>query len=471
MLKRLMKNISLLMVSQIISYVLLFVYTIITARYLGVTEFGTLSFALAFVTIITIFTDLGLNTVLTREISLQNSLEQRYINHIFSMKLILVFVVLILSSIYFLLMQYPLDTLYFIFIISLSVIFTTFSSFFYSIIQAHENLKYQAVGSVLSSSLLLIGILLVEYLNVNAIWVAISYLLVSVIVLLYILFFYSNNFILPKFEYNLNFNKLILKDSLQICLIGLFVTIYIWIDSMILFSIKGGFATGLYGVAYKIMLFFYFIPLAINYSIFPVISRLQSSNRLKLKQLLEKYFIFMIMISIPICIFITVLADKIIISLFGNGYLESILALQILIWSILFAFTASPFSELFIATKRQIIVTKITGLCMLGNVLLNLILIPKFSFIGASVATLLTYIAVGVLIIFLGYKYGYLTLEKSFLVKILKIFIANFMMAIFIWLFKSFNLIILSIISIIVYLAILYILGLINREEILNYSL
>ena len=415
MLKRLMKNISYLMVSQILSYVLMFIYTLITARYLGVTEFGIISFALAFVTIISIFTDLGLNTVLTREIALNNSLEQKYINNIFSTKLILVFIVLVISLIYLFIMHYQKDILYIVFIISLSVIFTTFSSFLYAITQAHENLKYQAIGSVLSSFLLLIGILLVEYFNLNVFWVVILYLFASVLVLIYILKFYFSHFILPKFEFNLDFNKAILKDSLQICLIGIFVTVYVWIDSMILFSIKGGQPTGLYSAAYRIMLFFYFIPIAVNYSIFPIISKLHSSNRSLVEKLLEKYFVLMVMISIPICILVSLLANKIVVMLFGNAYLESVLVLQILIWSILFAFTSSPFAELFIATKRQIIVTKITGLCMVGNIVLNIILIPKFSFIGASIATLSTYIILGVLLIFLGIRYEYLTVDKKFM--------------------------------------------------------
>lgn len=466
--KRLMKNISLLMVSQVASYILLFIYNVLIARYLGVSDYGIFSFALAFVTIIAIFTDLGLNTILTREIAIHKQKTEKYTNMVFSIKLILVFAVLLFSVVFLWAMNYQNELFNVVFLITFSVIFVAFTNFFYAIFQAHEEMGYQAIGTFLNSVFLVAGILIVEYLNLNLLWVAFIYTLVSMMVLFYVFIFYMKGFHLPRLEFDIDFYEILMKDSLQVFLISLFVTIYIWIDSLILFYFQGNQATGLYSVAYRLMLALFFIPNAINYAVFPVMARLRISSPSKLKLLVEKYFLFMLMVTIPVCIGTTILADKIILLLYGNEYLGAILALQILIWSVLFGFTSSPYAELFISTKKQGIVSKITGICMIFNIIINLILIPQYSYIGASIATLLTNIVLGSFLIYMGIKSRYTTLDKSMLVKMTKILTSSLLVGVFIWMFKDLNLLILVPISILIYFILLYLLGIANKEEIEN---
>ena len=67
--QRILKNMGLLLFSQIVAIIFGFFYTIYMARFLGVEGFGIISFAMAFTGIFGVITDFGLNTLTTRDVS------------------------------------------------------------------------------------------------------------------------------------------------------------------------------------------------------------------------------------------------------------------------------------------------------------------------------------------------------------------------------------------------------------------
>ena len=80
--QRIAKNTGVLLVSQIASYIIGFFFIMYTARYLGAEGFGILSFALAFTAIFAVFSDLGYNTLLIREVARDKSLTGKYLGNI-----------------------------------------------------------------------------------------------------------------------------------------------------------------------------------------------------------------------------------------------------------------------------------------------------------------------------------------------------------------------------------------------------
>ena len=87
--QRIAKNTGILFSAQIIACILGFFYSIYMARYLGPVGFGVLSFAIALILIFGVFGDLGLSTLLTRELSKDKSLEEKYIGNFIPIKIIL----------------------------------------------------------------------------------------------------------------------------------------------------------------------------------------------------------------------------------------------------------------------------------------------------------------------------------------------------------------------------------------------
>ncbi|KKI00363.1 hypothetical protein EO95_13895 [Methanosarcina sp. 1.H.T.1A.1] len=456
--QKITKNTSVLFVAQIVSLGLGFLYTIYTARYLGAGRFGILCFALAFTSIFGVFADLGLNTLATREISRNMSLSRKYLGNIIPLKVILAIITLGFIVQIINLIGYSDETKKVVYIIALSAILTTFTGIFNSIFQAFEKMEYQSIGLILQSMLMFIGVLFALNQRLDIISFSFIYLVVNFIVLGYSSIICVWKFVLPKFEVDWSFWTHTIKAALPFGLTGISGLAYTYTDSVMLSLMQGDEVVGWYSAAYRLPLILLFIPSVINISIFPLMSRSYISSKSSLKSICEVYCISMLIIGIPIGVGTTALADKIILLIFGSGYEPSVIALKILIWTIVITYSGAAFVKLFESTNRQIVITKISGICLVVNIILNLLLIPKFSYIGASVATVITeFILVGSIFIY-SYKSGYGIPGKKLIRIISKITVSSIIMGVFVWYFVNLNLLLLVSLAIPLYFGVLYML-------------
>ena len=85
----LFKNVSWVTLSQVITNICAFLWTILIARYLGVSDYGTLSFVISFTVLIGMGTDIGITTFTTRELSQNRSKTKKYIDNLILYKILL----------------------------------------------------------------------------------------------------------------------------------------------------------------------------------------------------------------------------------------------------------------------------------------------------------------------------------------------------------------------------------------------
>jgi O-antigen/teichoic acid export membrane protein len=466
--QKLAKNIGSLFVSQILGYFIAFIYSIYLIRYLGVENFGVLSFALALTSILTVFCDLGLTTLMTREVAKDKSLTNKYLKNTISIKLLLSIAVVIFTVVIINNLGYPQSELYVIYFLLLSLIFTTFCGVFFSIFQAYEKLEYQSIANVLNSILMFIGVIILINYNSGLIWISALYALVNGLILLYYLYISTSKFKFPfpKIEFDFEFWKTSIAIALQFGLIGVFSTIYIWIDSVMLSFMVNNEAVGLYNAAYRIITVLLFVPFVMNAAIFPVMSKLYDSGGDSLNKLVEKYLKAMIIVSIPLGIGVTFLAKDIIILLFGNAYADSAIALQILVWATVITFIYSSYVSLFISADKQMTLNKIAFFGMIINIVLNLFLIPKFSFIAASFNTVLTELSMIILVFITASSSNMLLNKKQILNDFTRVIISGLIMALFLVFFNYLELFLLIFLAVIVYIVALFITRAIDEEDI-----
>ena len=173
--KSIFKNTSWLSVSQIITSICAFLWTIIIARYLGVSDYGILSFGISFTALLGIIMDLGMSTYITREIAKRKDLVLKYVNNIFLFKLILAILLFFISWLVLYLMKYSQLTIIVTLIFSIELIFMSMVGFLNGVFQAFEEVKYQAIGAILNSIFLLIGIMITLGFNLGVISIALAY--------------------------------------------------------------------------------------------------------------------------------------------------------------------------------------------------------------------------------------------------------------------------------------------------------
>jgi len=183
---------------------------------------------------------------------------------------------------------------------------------------------------------------------------------------------------------------------------------------MLLF-IAGKSYVGWYVTAHKLTYALEFIPSAFGVSIFPALSDYYINSKEKLAKTFEKAMHYLLILSVPISIGIFILAEKIIISLYGEVFAASIMPLRILIVGLVVIFLNFPVGAFLNACNKQVINTRNMGITVLINIILNIFLIREYTFNGAAVAALIS----GFVLFFLGLRWVGKVIEydKKFLLK------------------------------------------------------
>lgn len=184
--------------------------------------------------------------------------------------------------------------------------------------------------------------------------------------------------------------KEVLKGSLPYGILGVLGLLYFRIDTLLLSYLKGAEQTGFYGAAYKFLEAIVFVPSAISSAMFPVLAKLHDDNIQGVKKLYFSSLKFLGVFSLPILLGYIFILPFVIRWLLPD-YLPAVGAVWILSLAIPFMFIHVPGAIVLLSTDKFLKPVIVLSLIMLTfNILLNLILIPNYGFIGSSWATVLS---------------------------------------------------------------------------------
>lgn len=461
--QKIAKNMMFLLASQIITLAINFFYTTYTARYLGAEGLGVLSFALAFAGIFGLFSDFGINSLTIREVARDKRLAGKYVGNALIIKVCLSVISFGIIAIAINLLGYPEQTIKVVYLFALYTVFSNFNGIFYSIFSSFENMEYSSIGRILNSVLMLIGTFIAIEQGVDILGFAFVYLFVNMLVLVYSSFIFIFKFKTYKLEFNCCFSRSLLLISLPFFLSAIVDTIGFKTDILMLSFMKGDVITGWYSAAFRLMEVLIFIPSIFGGAIYPVLSNFYVSSQESLRYTFQKSFEYLIIASLPIAVGTTILADRIILTIYGKDFISSIIVLQILIWTIPTIFLSYFIGTMLASVNKQYLAFKISFICAFFNIMANLLLIPKYGLIGASVATVISsLLACTLSLCFLPIPI-HISSNHNFIMKPL---IASLIMGIFLFNFKEMNLLALICLSIFVYSITLIIIGTFSKTDI-----
>ena len=427
--KTLFKNVSWVTTSQVIVNLCAFFWTIAIARYLGVNDYGILSFAISFTVLLGMGTDIGMSTFSTREISQDRSKTQKYINNVIPFKILLSIALFIVTALILLILGYNKLTIEVALIISLETIFICMIKFIGGVFQAYENQKINSIGEMIAGILLLVFTLIVIAFDLGLIGVAVSYALAYLIFLIHMIFNMNKSFGIPKFEFDLSFWKRTAIRSIPFGLSIFFYTVYFSIDVVMIQFLSGDYATGLYNSAYKIVSVFAAFYVIYQYVIFPLMSKLYAEDTNLLKVSFEQSFKYSLLILLPLSIGVYLYSDYIINLIYSSQYALASPAMQILIWTIVFLFINGVATSLLNSIGKEVSVTKIYVVAAVFNIVLNYFMIPVLSYNGAAITTVLSEILILILMMYSISKTEYKP-DLSLLKTIVKLIVCGIILAI-----------------------------------------
>jgi O-antigen/teichoic acid export membrane protein len=378
-----------LAVAEVITKLLAFILVIFVARYLGDVDYGKYAFALAFTSFFAIIADPGFSTLTIRELARDKELAGKYLGNISLVKFILSFVAFLLVVIFINLMHYPSDTTLAVYIAGAYVVLTSFNQFFISIFRAFEKMEYETLVRIIEKVILFSLVITFIYLGYGLIEIVSAFLISSIFSFVFCGLVVLRKFTKPKFEIDFSFLKHATKEALPFALTAVFTVIYFRIDTVLLSMMKGDAVVGWYNAAYNIIFGLMIIPLLYTTAIFPAMSRFSKSSIDAFNKIGTLSFKYLLILGLPISIGVTLLADKIILLVYGPEYIVAIIALQILVWSFFIMCLCGIPTTSLNATNKQHIVTAGMGITAILNIILNLILIPKYSLVGAAIATII----------------------------------------------------------------------------------
>jgi len=182
-----------------------------------------------------------------------------------------------------------------------------------------------------------------------------------------------------------------MRTSFPLMINLLLATVFFRIDILLLKPMKGDAVVGYYGAAYKYIDGLNIIPAYFTQAIFPLMSRYADSSRDSLMRAYRLALRLLLMIALPIAFGTPFIAEGLIMVLGGAEYLpDSKIALQLIIWFLPFSFVNSVTQYVLIAINQQRFLTKAFVIGVSFNLIANLIVIPRFSYMGAAVVTVLS---------------------------------------------------------------------------------
>ncbi len=462
------RNTSYFTLALILQKIISFTYFTIIARALGPADLGKYYFAIAFTTIFAIIIDLGLANVLTREVARSKEQTEKLLGNILTIKIPLV--VLSWGLVFMVInwLGYPVITKQLVYLSSICMILDSFTATFFAVSRGWHNLFFESIASVIFQLIVLITGLAVLKLNLGLAWLMTSLIAASIFNFLFsfcLLWFKWR--IKPRPSFNAILFKTIIKISIPFALFFIFQRIYTYLDSVLLSIMAGDEYVGYYQVAFKIIFALQFLPAAFTASLYPAMSAYWASNRGQLAITFERAMSYLIIISLPIAIGIASIADKVIL-LFKSGFDQSILPIQINMAALLFMFVAYPIGSLLNACDKQTVNTINMGITVLASIILNILLIPKWQAVGASLTVAIT----SCLTFFLGLIWVPKIIKyrpKIITLIFIKSVIASLIMSLVIFYLKSLlNVFLVVTIAGLIYFILLFIFKAFRKEDIVS---
>ena len=375
---------------RVIGMAVTFFVVVYVARYLGPANFGLLSYAGSFVGLFMGIAALGLDNIVVRELVKNERKRDELLGTTFVLKITGSILVLIIIVIAVRFTNNDNFTNLLIFIIAIGTIFQSFNviNFYF---QAKVVSKYTVYVQIFSTILCAIIKLLIIYFNMGLIYFATVTLLQSIILASGLITMYIKQK-LNLFNWRINFDlaKRLLSDSWPLILSGIAVSIYMKIDQVMIKNMLDTKAVGNYAVAVKLSGIWYFIPMAITNSTFPAIINAKKISEKLYYERLQKLYDLMVIFAISIIIPTMFLSNFMINLLFGEQYNQAASVLSIYIWALIFVGLGVARGNWIFSENLQRYSLIYLSIGAITNILLNLLLIPRFGISGAAFTTLIS---------------------------------------------------------------------------------
>ncbi len=374
--------------SRIISGILV---GVLVARFLGKEQFGIISYALSVLSIFTVFSTLGLDGIVVRELITDKKKKYEIIGTTFWLRLFGSFIV-VFAATYYSFIRDPNDRTWIVFLVSIAVVFQSFSviDFYF---QSEVKGKYNAITQIITLIISAIVKLILIYFEAPLSWFASMVLLEAMLTAINQLVFYKQNQQeVSQWKFSLGEAKRLLSHSWPIIISAFMQMIYQQADKILITRyLQDMGMVGQYSAATRISEASFFIPVALSAALFPGIINNRDNKPLQLKRLTQIYSL-MIWSALFISIGGYLFGDWVIGFLYKEGFPLAPEIFKIHIWITIPVFFGTAWGSWLLALNKQKLITIYQVFMLIFILALEMYMIPKYGIKGAAYSVVLSYL-------------------------------------------------------------------------------
>ncbi len=390
-----LKNSTFGVAAQIIIKVLSFIFSVLIIRNLGADDFGQYAAVLAFTGTFAILSDLGLGVYSIRQIARwrdqPEGLEKArdLYSNILSLRILLAFLTIFVLTAAAWLTGRPIMLVGAIALNAFSLILYGFQGSGEAVLMGFERIDITSGARVLNQLAFVI-------VGAAALWLGLGYFGLIIANLIGVLMMgfacwrgVANLGIFPQ-RIRLSTWLPLIRASLPFGVIGFALGLSYKFDSVLLNIFRSNTETGYYNAAYNLIFSLLIFSNALNTALYPSLTRQAVSAPQKLPQIYGRILRYLMVLSLPIAIGVSILANQMVLFLYENEFMPAVPALQILIWVLPLMYTSEFLGYVVLIADKEDRVARAVLISTAFNVIVNSFLVPRYGFIAASIMTVLT---------------------------------------------------------------------------------
>lgn len=388
---RVAKNAGWLICGRVIQMAINLIVGLLTARYLGPSNYGLINYAAAYTTFFFSICTLGINSVIVKEfvdnpgkegLVIGSTLVLRAASSLFSALTIIgiSFVVDAGESVTQAVVALTAIGLVF-------QIFDTFNYWFQSKLQSKTTAVVTLIAYIITSAYKVILLITKKPVTYFAFATSLDYICLAI--LLYLSY---KKYKGGKLTFSKNYGVTLLKKSYHFILPGLMVAIYSQTDKIMLKHMISSEEIGYYSTAVSLCNVWCFVLSAIIDSLYPPIMESFKRDNKEFEQKNKLLYAIVFYVSAGVSVLFTLFGGIAIKILYGEAYMPAVAPLRIITWYTAFSYLGVARNAWIVCKNRQKYLKYIYLSAALSNVFFNIILIPIWGASGAAVASLLAQI-------------------------------------------------------------------------------
>jgi O-antigen/teichoic acid export membrane protein len=379
------RNTSVQAIAEVLGKVATLALFVVMARELGQEGFGDFTFALSLALMTTVFAGFGIDQVIARTVARDAASAPRLLGDALIVKIGFGLLGVAVAMAIAFAGGYDADVKVAVGVLAVAAVTEIVTKIFHSTFQGLDDMRPVAVAFLIQRYFFVLAGVALLLAGAGVVAMALAYLMGALLAQLFIALRLARRSIRPEAPISAAGARALVRTSLALGITLMLNTVLFRVDATLLSLIEGNADVGIYGAAYRLLESTLFISYAFATALLPTLARL-SGARLR-----ETYEVGMKLVTaalLPLGTVFVLFAEPIVDLLYSDEYAAAVGPTRLLGGAAALYGVTYLASHVLVAHNRHLAaVAWATGGVLVVNVVLNLILIPHYSYDAAAAVT------------------------------------------------------------------------------------